>query len=344
MKTVYSDSHNLHSGLLDPRGETWRETSECPARANKVIEAIRESQVGEVLGPDRFDESAYLNIHEQHYLDFLSNAWDEWDASEETGPNARPDTFVGPGMRRVTNGSIVSKLGNYSFDSTTPIVAGTWDAAKASANVALTAAKIIMDGERSAFAACRPPGHHATANFCGGYCYLNNNALAAQSFIDGGAARVAILDVDYHHGNGTQSIFYERNDVLTISLHADPLLEYPYFLGYADEPGEGRGHGFNVNFPLSFGTGWDAYGTALRDAVGHIERFSPDVLVVALGLDTFAGDPTTHFDITTDDFARIGQAIGWLGLRTLVVLEGGYSVEWIGTNTVSFLDGLESGE
>ena len=344
MKTVYSDSHNLHSGLLDPRSETWRETSECPARANNVIEAIHESQVGEVLGPDRFDESAYLSIHEQHYLDFLRNAWDEWEASEETGSNARPDTFVGPGMRRVANGSIVSKLGNYSFDSTTPIVAGTWEAAKASANVALTAANIIMGGERSTFAVCRPPGHHAAANFCGGYCYLNNNALAAQSFIDGGAARVAILDVDYHHGNGTQSLFYERNDVLTISLHADPLLEYPYFLGYADELGEGRGHGFNVNFPLPFGTGWDAYETALRDAVGYIERFSPDVLVVALGLDTFVGDPTTHFDIMTDDFARIGEAIGWLGLRTLVVLEGGYSVEWIGTNAVSFLDGLESGE
>ncbi len=343
MKTVYSDDHNLHSGLLDPRGETMRESSECPARANKVIEAIRSNAVGDVLEPDAYEESAYLSIHEQHYLDFLRTAWDEWEASDEVGPNARPDTFVGPGMRRVATGSIVSKLGNYCFDSTSPIVAGTWDAARASANAALTAAKLVRGGDRFAFAACRPPGHHAAADFCGGYCYLNNNALAAQSFIDDGAARVAILDVDYHHGNGTQAVFYERNDVLTISLHADPMVEYPYFIGFEDERGAGPGEGCNLNFPLPFGTGWDTYGLALDDAIAEVSRFSPDALVVALGLDTFAGDPTTHFDITTDDFARIGEVIGRLGLKTLVVLEGGYSVEWIGANTVSFLGGLESG-
>ena len=179
--------------------------------------------------------------------------------------------------------------------------------------------------------------------YCGGYCYLNNNSLAAQSLLDSGAARVAILDVDYHHGNGTQTIFYDRNDVLTISLHADPKVEYPHFLGYADEPGEGAGHGFNVNYPLPFGTNWETYAPALADAISHIERFSPDALVVALGLDTFADDPTTHFDISTGDFGRIGAAIEKLGLPTLVVLEGGYSVEWIGRNTVSFLSGLEGG-
>lgn len=343
MKTVYSDDHNLHSGLLDPRGVEWRESAECPARANNVAAAIRDHGSLEIIGPDDFPEEKYLRLHAPDYLEFLKTVWQEWEASDEKGSNARPDTFVGAGMRHADTDCVVGKLGRYSFDSTSPFVEGSWQAIQSSANVALTGAEIIKGSERMAFAACRPPGHHATRSYCGGYCYLNNNALAAQSLLDSGASRVAILDVDYHHGNGTQSLFYSRNDVLTISLHADPKVEYPYFLGYADEPGEGEGHGFNVNFPLPFGTGWDTYAPALDDAIGYVSRFSPDALVVALGLDTFAGDPTTHFEITTDEFARIGEAIGRLGLNTLVVLEGGYSVEWIGANTVSFLGGLESG-
>ena len=185
--------------------------------------------------------------------------------------------------------------------------------------------------------------NHATVNYCGGYCYLNNTALATQSLLDGGAIKVAVLDVDYHHGNGTQSIFYERNDVLTISLHADPSLEYPYFLGYADEPGAGVGHGFNINYPLPFGTDWKTYEVALIDAINQVQRFEPDALVVALGLDTFAGDPTTHFGIETEDYVRMGRAIASLGPQTLVVLEGGYSLDHIGTNTVNFLTGLAAG-
>ena len=341
MKTVYSDDHNQHSGLLDPRGNAWRESSECPARANNVAAAIRESELGEIVPPQAFDDSKYLRIHSPDYLAFLKSVWDEWIASGEKGANARPDTFVGAGMRYAEVESIIGKLGRYSFDATSPFVAGSWQAIRTSANIALTGAELIRGDDRFAFAACRPPGHHATETYCGGYCYLNNNALAAQSLLDGGASRVAILDVDYHHGNGTQSIFYSRNDVLTVSLHADPKFEYPHFLGYADEPGEGPGHGFNVNYPLPFGTAWDSYVKALEDALGYIARFSPDALVVALGLDTFAGDPTTHFEITTDDFSRMGATIAGLRLPTLVVLEGGYSVDWIGRNTVEFLTGLE---
>jgi acetoin utilization deacetylase AcuC-like enzyme len=343
MRTVYSEDHNLHGGLLDPRSPTWDESAECPARANNVAAVIRDQAFGEIVAPDEFPDDRYLRLHAPDYVDFLRTVWDEWVASGETGANARPDTFVGAGMRHADTESVIGKLGRYSFDSTSPFVSGSWQAIRTSANIALTGAELIKGSDRFAFAACRPPGHHATENYCGGYCYLNNNSLAAQSLLDSGASRVAILDVDYHHGNGTQSLFYARNDVLTISLHADPALEYPYFLGYADEPGEDKGHGFNVNFPLPFGTGWASYQPALQDALGHIERFSPDALVVALGLDTFAGDPTTHFDITTDDFARMGEAIGGLGLSTLVVLEGGYSVDWIGQNTVKFLAGLESG-
>jgi acetoin utilization deacetylase AcuC-like enzyme len=342
VKTVYSDDHNLHDGLLDPRGDNWGPSAECPARANNVENAIRENQFGEIIGPDEFDERKILRIHSADYLRFLESVWNEWLASGEKGANARPDTFVGAGMRHAETECVVGRLGRYSFDATSPFVAGSWQAIRTSANVALTGAEIIKSGARQAFSACRPPGHHATVSYCGGYCYLNNNSLAAQSFLDDGASRVAILDVDYHHGNGTQSIFYSRSDVLTISLHADPKVEYPYFLGYADEPGEGDGAGFNVNYPLPFGTAWDSYSVALSDALDQVRRFSPDVLVVALGLDTFAGDPTTFFEITTDDFTRMGAAIASLKLPTLVVLEGGYSVDWIGQNTVNFLGGLES--
>jgi acetoin utilization deacetylase AcuC-like enzyme len=342
VKTVYSDDHQLHDGLLDPRGDSWRPSAECPARANNVIAAISKSGFGEIVAPDMFDEQKYLRIHSPDYLEFLRNVWDEWVASDEQGANARPDTFVGAGMRHVDTQSIVGKLGRYSFDATSPFVAGSWQAIRTSANTALTGAEIIKGNDRFAFAACRPPGHHATERYCGGYCYLNNNSLAAQSLLDSGASRVAILDVDYHHGNGTQSIFYERSDVMTISLHADPAVEYPFFLGYADERGAGKGQGFNTNYPLPFGTDWQNYKIALADALDQVRQFSPDALVVALGLDTFAGDPTTYFEIGSDDFSLMGNAIGALKLPTLVVLEGGYSVEWIGRNTVNFLTGLES--
>lgn len=343
MRTVFSDDHNLHGDLADPRGSDWTPSSECPARANNVLDAIREHGSGELLAPRHFADECITAIHEPHYVEFLQTAWDEWLAAGGQATNARPDTFVGRDMRWVPTDTIYGKLGRYSFDATTPFVAGTWQAVRTSANIALTAAELVRQGDSAAFALCRPPGHHAMTDYCGGYCYLNNNSLAAQSFLDNGAGRVAILDVDYHHGNGTQSIFYERDDVLTLSLHADPHVEYPYFLGYVDEAGAGKGQGYNVNYPLPFGTGWDSFSRALDNAIKQVTAYGPDVLVVALGLDTFIDDPTTQFAITTDDFERIGAAIGRLRLPTVVVLEGGYSVEHIGINTVRFLSGIESG-
>jgi len=341
MFTVYAEDHNLHGELLDPRGNDWRPSSECPARANNILQAIRDQGFGELILAKHFADEKITAIHEPHYVEFLKNIWQEWVDAGQTASNARPDTFVGKDMRYAEPRSVHGRLGRYSFDATSPFVEGSWQAIRTSANIALTAAELVQGGERNAFALCRPPGHHATVDYCGGYCYLNNTAIAVQSFLDSGARRVVVLDVDYHHGNGTQSIFYERNDVLTISLHADPDLEYPYFLGYADEPGEGKGHGFNINYPLPFGTDWESYKPALDDALQQIQGFAPDVLVVALGLDTFSGDPTTHFDITTEDFQRMGETIAALDVAKLVVLEGGYSVEHIGENTIRFLTGLE---
>jgi acetoin utilization deacetylase AcuC-like enzyme len=177
----------------------------------------------------------------------------------------------------------------------------------------------------------------------GGYCYLNNAAIAAQFLRDTSAARVAILDVDYHHGNGTQQIFYERSDVLFVSLHADPRVEYPYFLGYADEPGLGDGFGFTVNYPLPLGTTWDTYGKALERACRRVATHGADVVVVSLGVDTYEHDPISGFRLTREDYPRIGARIAKLGRPTLFVMEGGYAVDDLGVNAVGVLSGFEDG-
>ncbi len=342
MITVYSEDHQLHDGLLELDGDGWVPSAECPARAIEVAAAILDYRLGDMMSPRSYSDNKLTTVHDVDYVEFLSVAWNEWIAEGETGSNAKPFAFVGSGMRHADSMNIKGKLGRYSFGTDAPIVAGSWQAIRRSAESALTGADLILDGERFAFSACRPPGHHASTALCGGYCYLNNTALAAQSFIDAGLDRVAVLDVDYHHGNGTQSIFYERDDVLTISLHADPAIEYPYFLGFEDEPGSGPGEGFNRNYPLPFGTDWKAYCIPLGDAIEHVQKFAPTAIVIALGLDTFAGDPTTHFEILSDDYVLMGQRIGALNLPTLIVLEGGYAVGDIGENTVNFLAGVTS--
>jgi acetoin utilization deacetylase AcuC-like enzyme len=210
----------------------------------------------------------------------------------------------------------------------------------AAADVAVTGARVLVEGERAALALCRPPGHHAATAAMGGYCYLNNAAIAAQYLIDQGCSRIAILDVDYHHGNGTQQIFYRRSDVLFASVHADPRVEYPYFLGYADERGEGEGEGYTHNYPLPHGIGWDAYGPALDEACRNVAAFTPDVLVVSLGVDTYEHDPISQFRLRTDDFTRIGARIADVACPTLFVMEGGYAVEALGVNAVNVLTGF----
>jgi acetoin utilization deacetylase AcuC-like enzyme len=177
----------------------------------------------------------------------------------------------------------------------------------------------------------------------GGYCFLNNAAIAAQAFLDGGAHRVAILDVDFHHGNGTQEIFYSRQDVLFLSLHGDPLDAFPFFLGGADETGAGAGEGYNVNYPLPDGTAFDQWSAALEDACRRIGRYRPDALVVSLGVDTFKDDPISTFKLESEDFRRYGARIAGMGLPTLFVMEGGYAVAAIGVNTVNVLTGFEGG-
>jgi acetoin utilization deacetylase AcuC-like enzyme len=221
------------------------------------------------------------------------------------------------------------------MDLSACIVEGTYQAALASANCALSAAELVSSGERISFALCRPPGHHAGKDYAGGYCFINNASVAANWLSSKG--KVALLDIDYHCGNGTQDIFYERNDVLTISIHADPNFEYPHYWGYADETGSGAGLGFHKNLPLERGTDNGIYLSALDEALSLIRKFEPKHLVVSAGMDIYADDPLGKIKVTTEGIGEIGKRIASLGLPTVIVMEGGYANEVLGINITTFL-------
>ena len=258
-----------------------------------------------------------------------------------------PDTYLlGAYPGPMTLGGLPAaahhRLGAYLFDTATPIVAGTWGAALAAADVALTAAERVVGGAQLAYGLCRPPGHHAARGMLGGYCYFNNAAIAAEWLRrDGGAHRVAILDIDYHHGNGTQQIFWERGDVLYLSLHADPARAYPYYSGYASETGGGDGSGRNRNWPLAAHTALDGYATALAESLSLVTIFAPDApLVISAGFDTFESDPIGDLALHTPDYGEIGRMIAALGMPMIVLQEGGYAVEALGANALALLNGL----
>ena len=342
MKTIYSDTHRLHHGKVELIDGEMKPCFEMPKRADTVLARVQAVGLGDVLAPRDFGRAPIEAIHEAPFVQFLQDAWSEWAALGRTH-DALPLIWPVRGLRtdRVPQ-SIDGKMGYYSMDAGVPITAGTWTAIYQSAQVALTAADLMAQGDKAAFALCRPPGHHAAAGMMGGYCYLNNAAIAAQYLRDHGAARILVLDVDYHHGNGTQSIFYERGDVSFVSLHGDPQVEYPNFLGYADELGEGEGRGHNHNFPLPHGTAWDTYGPALDAACRVAEAYRPDAIIVSLGVDTFEEDPISRFKLRSDDYLRMGERIGALGRPTLFVFEGGYAVDAVGVNAVNVLTGFES--
>lgn len=342
MKTIYSPRHLGHSGNLELVAGAIVPAFEMPSRAAFILERLQQVKLGPVIDPIEHDLSTATRVHRQDYLDFLPTVYPRWKAEGRDG-TALPFTWPTRGLRGdVLPESIDGALGYYSFDAGIGFVEGTWDAIKSSHDVALTAAGLVHGGERAAYALCRPPGHHAGAGFMGGYCFINNAAVAAQWFLDQGAKRVSILDVDYHHGNGTQEIFYSRSDVQVINFHADPMQEYPYFLGHADETGAGEGEGFNLNYPLRWGTSWESWNAALEDGCARLADYSPDVVVVSLGVDTYENDPISRFKLKTEDFPKIGARIAKLGLPTLFIQEGGYAVADIGINAVGVLTGFES--
>ena len=322
---------------------------EVPDRLRFVLDELVRRPVGQLLTPDAaLDvDAAMARVHAPDYLAFLAHAWDDWVAQDpaNAGRDALPSVWplaAKHGFRiDVPPLNFAARLGQYAFDSGTPLMAGSWAAAREGAACALAAAQAVLTGERFAMALTRPPGHHAGPNFMGGYCFVNNAAVAAQALRDGGLQRVAVLDVDYHHGNGTQTCFDERCDVFTASIHGDPRTEYPFFLGHADERGHAAGEGFNLNLPLPRGTGFDVWWATLQTALQAVADFAPQALVVPLGLDTFEGDPISGFKLRTADYRQLGRAIGQLGLPTVLTFEGGYAVAEVGANTVNVLEGLK---
>ena len=336
MKLIHSPLHALHDGGMEIHRGALVPCFESPDRADHILAAITRAGWS-VEGPRDYDDAVFAGVHDADYLAFLRTAYEEWRSEGRDG-FMLPGAFPARGMRRdrVPTG-LHARLGYYAFDAGSPIVAGTWQAARAAAHCALTAADLVAGGERAAYALCRPPGHHAGRGMFGGYCYLNNAALAAQRLRDAGLAKVAVLDVDYHHGNGTQEIFWERDDVLFVSIHGDPNTEYPFYLGHADERGAGAGAGHNVNFPLPRGTDWAAYAATLETALAHVVDYAPQALVVSLGVDIFEGDPISQFRLTAADFPRLGARLAALDLPTVLVQEGGYAVAEIGDNVVGVL-------
>ena len=318
---------------------------ENPSRFAYVMQALQ-ARGWAVQSPNATSDAVLPQVHAPRYLEFLRTAWDQWLALDAANAAVQPFPSVWPvrSLRSdVEPANFVAKLGLYSMDNGSPLVAGTWAAAKAGADAAASAAQALLGGERAAFCATRPPGHHAGPDFMGGYCFINHAAVAAQALRAGGAARVAVLDVDYHHGNGTQAIFYDRADVLFVSIHGDPRTEYPFYLGHADETGTGPGAGFNLNLPLPAGTSAAAWFDALDVACQRIADYRADAVVVSLGLDTYAGDPISKFQLQQADFARLGRRLRRLGLPTALVLEGGYAAAELGDNAAQVLQGFEEG-
>jgi acetoin utilization deacetylase AcuC-like enzyme len=342
MLTIHSEKHRLRDSKTELYGGKLVPPFECPARVDHILGRVREVGLGPVRAPDAFGLNPVRRIHEAPFLDFLATCWDEWKAAGFEG-EAIASAWPARRMQVKPPPVIDGKIGYYALAAETAIDAGTWEAAQASADVALTAQAAVAGGAPATFALCRPPGHHATADMFGGYCFLNNAAIAAQAFLDQGAGRVAILDVDFHHGNGTQDIFYARDDVLFLSLHGRAEDAFPYFLGYADETGAGAGEGFNANYPMPPGTGFEVWREALAAALRRIEGYGPDALVVSLGVDTFKEDTISFFKLESEDFRTYGGMIASAQRPTLFVMEGGYAVAEIGINAVNVLTGFEGG-
>ena len=342
MKIFYSPTHTKHHPpfeILD--GGERSHSYEVPERVENILPLLKQQTWAEILEPVQFSLAPILAVHDEGYLEFLKTAFDLWTAGENNYEHVAliPATFPPGGMRRIPR-SVLGKAGYYMMDLSAPIGAETYQAALQSAYCALSGADALVSGERSSFALCRPPGHHAGKANCGGYCYLNNSSIAANWLSQ--KSKIAVLDIDYHAGNGIQEIFYERDDVLTISIHADPAEEYPYFAGYSDEFGKGRGYGSHLNIPLPFGTGDDSYVEALQQALAKIESFTPGFLVVSAGMDIHKDDPLGKFKITRDGIHRIGCDIAKLRLPTLVVMEGGYDLESIGENFIALIENFNT--
>jgi acetoin utilization deacetylase AcuC-like enzyme len=345
MKVVYTPAHLRH----DPQTEIEQSGMHSPwehiGRAEAIREVLQADPGFTFESPSAFGVAPIHAVHQRGLETFIASAWAEYQVVNPGTRDVVPDVFYRPSIRRgmtpaVVPKSINGRLGWFCFETTTPLTEGTYVAARGAVDTALSATQLVLGGDRAAYALCRPPGHHATSSNYGGYCFFNNAAIAAHHAASTTGTRVTVLDVDYHHGNGTQEIFYERDDVQYVSLHANPDRAYPYTIGYADETGAGRGSGSTLNLPLAERVDDDGYLAGLERAVEAVDRFGPSLLIVSLGLDTFVTDPICDLAVTAEGFARSGALVGSLGVPTVVVQEGGYDVSALGDNVRRWLSGL----
>ncbi len=340
MKTIYSKQHILHNSLTELSGGELVKPFESPDRVDIILNEISNRQLGPILQPTVQDLDIIYKVHNEKYIEFLKNAWKEWTEEGFKG-EAIPTVWPSRSMKsKIIPKNIEGKLGYYCLANETSISEGTIEGAYESVKVALTAVDMLQK-EKSIFGLCRPPGHHASRDQYGGYCFFNNIAIAAEKLIEKGAKKIFILDIDFHHGNGTQEIFYRRSDVFFASLHGDPMQAFPHFLGHAEETGIEEGEGFNINYPMPPNTSYTQWKKSLKKAMNKVENFRPDFLLISLGVDTFEDDPISFFKLKSNDYFDIGKSISELGIPTLFIMEGGYAINQIGINTVNILKGFE---
>ncbi|MCR5870550.1 MULTISPECIES: histone deacetylase family protein [unclassified Sphingomonas] len=334
MRCFYDPGQLAHAPAMELHNGAFVPYAEKPERAAAIAATLGATELPEDRG-----EGPIRAVHDAGYIDFLKTAPARW---AEAGRPGDVIGYIWPTVRKraLKLDRIDALAGQYSIDASTPLTAQTWDASYRSVQCALAATHAVLAGERTAFALSRPPGHHAGADYLGGYCYLNHVAVAAQAARDAGVQRVAILDIDYHHGNGTQDIFWERGDVVFASIHADPATDFPFYWGHADEVGEGAGEGATLNLPLPRGTKIDAFRRAQERALAMIAASGAELLLVSFGADTFVGDPISAFALETADYAVLGRDIAAAGLPTGIVMEGGYAIDALGANVASFLSGF----
>jgi acetoin utilization deacetylase AcuC-like enzyme len=345
VRVVYSSSHLLHDPDTEVQFGVPIPMYEVPARAEAIRRALEADGGFELGPPDTHGIEAIEAVHEPAMVRYLAEAWSEWRRAFTT-PQAIPDTMLHPALREGMGParepeSPLARLGYWCWETMNPIVPGTYQAALGAVDVALTTAELVLGGERAAYGLCRPPGHHAPRAAFGGYCFFNNAAIAVQEIVRQTGEPVAVLDVDYHHGNGTQQIFYARGDVLYVSLHGHPDRAYPYFAGFEDETGAGEGEGTTLNLPLPVGCPDDEYLEALDRGLEQIAGFGGSVVVVSLGFDTYGQDPIADLALSTPVYHEVGARVAALERRLVIVQEGGYDVPHLGENCRQWLRGVE---
>ncbi|MBU6329380.1 MAG: histone deacetylase family protein [Acidobacteria bacterium] len=346
MKVVHTPRHRGHDPKVEFESSSMHPAFEHVGRGEAIRAALAADPAFTLVEPDTWGIEPIAAVHDPGLIRFLGSVWSEYQQQHPGTREVMPDVFLRPDLRTgmgptVEPASIEARLGWWSYEVTTPITEGTFDAALGAVDTALGATRLVLDGERAAYGLCRPPGHHAGTSLYGGYCFLNNAAVAAQHVVATTGVRVTILDVDYHHGNGTQQIFYERDDVQYVSLHADPVRAYPFITGFAEETGTGRGLGTTTNITLPPAADDTVLLAALDRAVEQVAAFAPELLIISLGLDTSIDDPIADLAVTADGFERCGAMIAELSLPTVVLQEGGYAVASLGENVRRWLLGLD---